>query len=375
MDNLIKLRHELHQNPELSNHEYQTAQRIQRFFMELNPDKVINLSKTGKAFVFDSQKPGKTTIFRAELDALPIFEHNNLHYQSANDGIAHSCGHDGHMTILAGLATKINQKRPNSGKVVFLYQPAEETEQGANDVVEDKNFNSIKPDFIFALHNIPGAETHSIFVREGTFAAASKGMTVKLIGKTSHAAQPEKGVNPDLAISKIIQQVHELREQNSIFSDLVLLTVINIQLGEIAFGTSAGYAEIRFTLRAFQNEDMALLTSKTEKIIETISMEQKLHFEIDYSEVFPATVNSPQTVQIIKDAANENKLKLVEMEKPFRWSEDFGYYTEQHIGGFFGLGAGKNSPSLHNPDYDFPDEILETGINMFFSIYNLIYFK
>lgn len=369
---IIELRHELHKHPEVSNNEYKTSERIVNFMKPFRPDEIISLSKTGKAFVFNGQEAGKTIIFRTELDALPIREKTSLAYSSANENVAHACGHDGHMAILAGLAQKIAKKIPKYGRVVLLFQPAEEMEQGAKDILNDSSFKSIEPDYIFALHNIPGLKKHKIVVKSGSFAAASKGMTVKLIGKTAHAAEPENGINPANAISMIISQVQELKRNKSLFKALTLLTIIHIQLGEVAFGTSPGYAEIRFTLRSYENNDMELLTSYSEKIIRNISQKENLECEILYSEEFPASVNNDQCLAYVKQAAKNNKLEIETLENPFKWSEDFGYYGLLYKSCLFGLGAGISQPPLHNPDYDFPDEIVETGINMFYNIYKKI---
>ncbi len=375
LNKIIELRHFLHQNPEVSNNEYNTSKRIVDFIKPLGPAEIVDLSKTGKAFVFEGRHPGKTLMFRSELDALPIQEESTLTYASSNKNIAHMCGHDGHMAILAGLAQKIVQNPPQYGRVVLLYQPAEEVEQGAKDVIEDPNFKPIEPDYIFALHNIPGLKKHSIAIKSGSFAAASKGMTIKLVGKTAHAAEPENGISPANAISRIIAQLHDLKNDKTLFKDLALLTIIHMQLGEISFGTSPGYAEIRVTLRAFENEDMENLTAYAEKIIQEIAKDENLKYEILYSEVFPASVNNNECVRLIEKSAKENNYLIQKIEKPFNWSEDFGYYAQQFKGGLFGLGAGVTQPPLHNPDYDFPDDIIETGINMFYEIYNAINIK
>lgn len=372
MRNIIALRRELHKYPELYNKEFETSGRIASFFQNLSPDQIIKLGSTGLAFVFNGKESGKTVMFRAELDALPIAETNDLTYASVYNGIAHACGHDGHMAILSGLAKKISAHPPQKGKVVLLFQPAEEVEQGAYDVINHPDFITIQPDYMFALHNIPGEEKHKILIKKGSFTAASKGLTVKLYGKTSHAAEPENGINPAQAISKIIQELHQLRNRKNQFEDLILLTIIHIQLGEVAFGTSPGYAEIRITLRSFKNNDMDLLSSQTEQIIKRIAREENLKSTLKYSEVFPATVNDKECVKFIQEAARENQLSMESISKPFKWSEDFGYYTQKYKGGFFGLGAGINQAALHNPNYNFPDEIIDTGINVFFSIYHKI---
>lgn len=372
---IIELRHEIHQNPEVSNQEVETSKRMEQFMHALHPDDIIPVASHGKAFIFDSKKEGPTVLFRSELDALPIQEVSKLEYASQNKQVAHSCGHDGHMAIVAGLAQKIAHNPPSNGKVVFLFQPAEEVEQGARDVVEDPKFRKIDPDYVFALHNIPGEEKGQILLKSGTFAAASKGMTVTLTGKTSHAAEPEKGISPVKAIARIIEELDKLVENKKLFNDLTLLTIIHIRMGEVSFGTAPGYAEVMITLRAFENDDMDLLTEQAESIIQGIAVEENLAFTISYSEVFPALVNHPQCIRFMEEAAHEIGLNFKYLETPFRWSEDFSYFTEKYKGAYFGLGSGVEQPSLHNPDYDFPDEIIDAGISMFYTIYHKIIFK
>ena len=372
-EKIIQLRHNLHREPEVSNMEFGTSERIKQFMSGLKPDDIISISKTGLAFIFDSGKEGPTSMFRAELDALPIKEINTFKYASQNNA-AHACGHDGHMSIIAALGEKIAVDRPKKGRCILLFQPAEEVEQGARDVVNDPNFKAIEPDFIFALHNIPGAPKNQILLKKGSFAAASKGMTIRLTGKTSHAAEPENGISPADAIAKIILELHQLRSSEDLFSDLTLLTIIHIQLGEISFGTSPGYAEMRITLRAFENSDMDLLTQNCEAIVERIANNEKLQVEYDYSEVFPATVNNDDCVKHIETAAINNNLTIQWLDTPFKWSEDFAYYTEKYKGGFLGLGAGENQPPLHNPDYDFPDDIIESGMKIFYHIYKELHY-
>jgi amidohydrolase len=365
---IIALRHKLHQNPEVSNQEVQTAQMIEDFIKPLNPDKVINVATHGKIFVFLGKQEGKTVMIRADLDALPIQEQNNIPYRSKNQGIAHLCGHDGHMAIVAGLAQKLAHNRPRNGKILLLFQPAEEVEQGARDVVEDPAFQVLKPDYVFALHNIPGVEKGKILLRKGSFAAASKGMTCTLVGKTAHAGEPEQGINPDQALAEIITRFHQLMDHPKPFQEMTLLTIIHLVLGEIAFGTSPGYAELRATLRAFQNQDMEALTNLVEKIIREAAQKYKLQSTISYSEDFPAVVNDPACVDLIEQVVGDLELNHEYLRKPFRWSEDFAYFTQKYPGVLFGLGSGLDQPQLHHPDFDFPDDILEKGINVFYGI-------
>lgn len=372
MNKIIKFRQKLHQNPELSGVEFNTAKGIEGVMLQFKPDRVIKIGKTGQIFLFESGKPGKTIVFRADIDALPIQERNSFNYASAKANIAHLCGHDGHTSILLAFAERLTKKRPKKGTVALLFQPAEETGQGAKEIVESKEFKTLNPDYVFGLHNIPGADRNEVLIKKGSFAAASKGMIVKFFGKTSHAAEPENGINPAVAISKIIAQTNELIKNKESFKSLTLLTVIHVLVGEIAFGTSPGYAEIRFTLRAFENEDIELLTKKAEEIVIKNAEYEQLTYDISFTEVFPATVNDDYAADLIINSAKAGNYAWREIERPFKWSEDFGYYTENYKGAFFGLGAGKNHPALHNPDYDFPDELIESGADLFEGILNAI---
>lgn len=369
---LVALRHQLHSQPELSNKEYKTAQIIVDFMDEYQPHEIIHLGDTGRAFVFEGTEAGKTTVFRAELDALPIEEKTRLKYASIYNGVAHACGHDGHMAILAGLAQQLSENPPQKGKVILLFQPAEEVEQGAKDVLFHPKFADLNPDYMFALHNVPGQETNTILLRRGSFSAASKGMTIRLKGKTSHAAEPEKGRNPAIAISKISRELNDLLNNKALFTDLTLLTFIYIRMGEQSFGTSAGSGEMGITLRSFENADMKVLSQKSEEIVNRIATEENLECSIAYHEEFPATVNQDECVDMLQDLAEEHNLSYQYLDKPFKWSEDFGYFSQKYNCGFFGLGAGIDQAALHHPDYDFPDEIIETGLTIFTGLYQKI---
>jgi amidohydrolase len=366
---VITFRKELHQHPELSGQEKNTSNRILGFVKKSQPDAIVeNIGGHGLAFVFDSGKAGPCVLFRTDMDALPIQEVNTFEYKSGNEGVAHKCGHDGHMAIMSLLSRKIAAQRPRRGKVVLLFQPAEETGEGAEKVIVDEKFKQIKPDMAFALHNLPGYDHHTIVMREGAFASASKGMIVKLKGVTSHAGEPENGKNPARAMAEIVQKFLDLPNDSS-FKDFTLVTLIHTRLGERAFGTSAGYAEVMATLRTYRNDDMDILTENAEKIAREAAAKDEIETEISYTEEFPATVNIEECNGLVADAAKNLDLKLLEKDQPFRWSEDFGQFTNRFKGALFGLGSGKNQPQLHNPDYDFPDEIIDTGANMFFDIY------
>ncbi|MAL19231.1 MAG: peptidase M20 [Balneola sp.] len=371
LKSVINLRRTLHRYPELSNQEFETSKRISSFFEEHKPDEEISISDTGKAFVFDSKKPGETLVFRCELDALPIQEKSTKAYRSSTPGVAHLCGHDGHMAVIARLGQLIAENRPKSGKAVLLFQPAEETYLGAKDVVESPQFHALSPDYIFALHNIPGVEKNTVLLKTGSFSAASCGMTIKLEGQTSHAAEPQNGLNPYGTANQIVHQILELANNNrAAFSDHTIATLIFIRLGEISFGISPGSLEMGITLRAYENDDLDLLCEKSESIVKELAQKNGLDFEWSYSEIYPATENDPTCVDMVSQASKTQKLTVQQMDKPNNWSEDFAYFTATNKGAQFGFGSGKGLPPLHNPSYDFPDDIIDPAANIFYSIYS-----
>jgi len=366
MDELKRLRHELHKNPELSNKEADTALRLKFFLSSHKPDELIQgVGGEGLLAVFRGAEPGPDVLFRADMDALPIVEKNKLPYKSSKNGVAHMCGHDGHMAILSGLAVYLSKHRPKRGRALLLYQPAEETGEGAYRALKDIQTRGFKPEFAFALHNMPRYPKGALLLNRGTFAAASKGMAIKLHGKSSHAAEPEKGLSPALAVSRIIEGLIHISKSASRFEEYVLLTIVYAKLGEVTFGTTPGYAEVGATLRAFKNSDMELLTTLSEELINRLAQEQNLTVEISYTDDFPATVNHAEAISYLEHSASKYGVPSVVLEQPNRWSEDFAHYSLACKAAIFGLGSGVEHADLHSPNYDFPDEIIEPGVNLF----------
>ncbi len=360
---LKNLRQYLHQNPEIAGEESATAEKILAFFAKLNPDKIIqNLGGNGLAFIFKGKNPGKRSLFRAELDALPLQETGEPTYKSQTTGKAHLCGHDGHMTIICGLGEKLAAQRPENGEVVLLFQPAEETGEGASRILDDPQFQQIKPDFAFALHNLPGFPLHQLVKRKGTFAAGSTGLTISLTGKTSHAAHPDAGINPAFAIAKLIQILPKLPEKLKTFA---LVTVIHAEIGSLAFGTSAGKGSLSLTIRAFDQNDLESLIEMITEEAKRIAATEKLGCEFSFVESFAVSKNDPQAAEIAEGVMKGLGLEVIEKPEPFRWSEDFGLFSQSCPSYLFGLGSGEDCPQLHEPTYDFPDELIETGVNVF----------
>lgn len=368
---LILLRREIHQFPDLSGEEGPTATRIQRFFEALAPDQTLmGLGGEGIAFVFEGARKGPSTLIRCELDGLPIVEQNPVAYKSKIPGKSHTCGHDGHMAIICGLGKTLSAARPSRGKVVLLFQPAEETGEGALKVLQSPTFSQIKPDFAFALHNLPGNARHEIILKKGTFTAASKGIEISLYGKTSHAAHPEDGKSPAEAMAQILVGLKDLPKSMEEYGQV---TVVNAVLGEQTFGTSPGKAVIRATLRTFEDIVLDRLGKLAESYVHRIAEEQGLSVSIKYREAFNTTQNHAEAWAIAEAAAKALGLKTRHLETPILWSEDFGRFSKVSKTLMFGLGAGPDQPQLHEPGFDFPDEIIATGVKMFSRIVNLIH--
>lgn len=364
LQSIIELRQELHRHPELSGAEAATAARVASFLRGLTPDQLIEgLGGSGLAAVFAAAEPGPTLLLRCELDALPITEQGACAHRSTRDGVGHQCGHDGHMAILAAVASQLAKRRPRRGRVVLLYQPAEETGEGAAAVLADPRFAQIEPDWCFALHNVPGRPLGQLLLREGAFSCASRGMSIELIGKTAHAAQPETGVSPSLALCRLIAGLSSLPQGLASEDEICFATVVGARLGEQAFGTAPGQASLWVTLRSERNDSMQRLIEYAESLVAGVAADAGLRHSIGYQDIFPAPWNAPEAVAMLVQAGKP--LPLQWLDQPFRWSEDFGHFTAQANGAMFGIGAGERSPELHHPDYDFPDALIPIAAGVF----------
>ena len=370
LQDIVSFRQHMHRYPELSGQEANTSHTIRQFVKRYEPAEVISeLGGTGIAVIFNGNDPGgPTLLFRAELDALPIVETNELSYTSITPGISHKCGHDGHMAILIGLGSLLHRYPLQTGKVILLFQPAEETGAGAWAVLQEERFRELNPDYVFALHNMPGLPLNQVLLREQTFTAASVGLKIYLTGKESHAAEPENGLNPGEGMGELIQLLNALVKDQGHFQDLALLTVIHARLGEVAFGTNPGFATVMATLRAFEQEDLEKLKALAIDSVKAVSDKHGIRYSYEFVEEFPATVNASAAVSVVAAAAEDLKLDVQQAVQPVRWSEDFGHFTQAYTGALFGLGAGKEQPQLHHADYDFPDELIPAGSSLFYRI-------
>ncbi|SDQ04953.1 amidohydrolase [Flagellimonas zhangzhouensis] len=366
---ILSFRHQLHVNPDLSNVEQGTASIIKNFIAQFHPTSIIeNIGGAGLAAVYEFPKKGKTIAIRCELDALPILESNPFEHKSTKESVSHKCGHDGHMAIVASLAKWLHESAFEAGKVVLLFQPAEEIGEGAERIVNDPRFKVLQTDYVFALHNIPKEPMHSIILIESGFSAEVISFELKLMGKKSHASEPEHGINPALCISELVGEMNKLNVSDPKKPDFAVLTPVHMLVGQKAYGISAGSGELHYTLRCWNPEKMQTLKSTISNLIKQKSKQHRLDFELNWLEYFPASSNDFECNAYIQKAALENDFYIIERDHPFKFGEDFGWFSKTYKTAMFGLGAGLETPALHNPDYDFPDELIPTGFSMFTSI-------
>lgn len=362
LDTLRTLRHTLHTVPEPAGHESSTAAVVASFLATYAPDELLTeLGGHGVAAVFQGREPGPTVMVRCELDALPV-EEEEAGASTASDGADHRCGHDGHMAIVAGLAPLLHYDPPRRGRVVLLFQPAEETGEGALRIVEDEAFVRIQPDAVVGLHNLPGYPTDAVVVRDGLFTAASTGLHVRLDGAAAHAAEPEHGVTPAPAVAELLQRLPTIAGAGE---DGQTVTVTHAQLGRPSFGLSPGHAEVRTTLRARTSEALGALRATAEALVIEAAESHRVVPTISWHETFPETRNDEDLVERLAEACRASGLPFVALDAPFAWSEDFGVYAERWPALFFGLGIGEQAIPLHQRGYSFPDESIETGLRLF----------
>ena len=344
---IINLRHELHALAEPSGGEVKTKAKLKEF---LRANTTLELIDCGGGFYAahrEAEKLKKSLALRADFDALAL----------PDGGYAHLCGHDGHSAALCAVALGLEGK--TFGRDIFLlFQPAEETGEGAKGCLE--LLMREKPGEIYGAHNLPGFEFGKVFTRAGTFACASRGLTLKFKGKATHAAYPELGVSPAAAVGDLLG----IASKPVTGTDgMVLCTVIGVKMGEKAFGAAAADAEIWLTLRGEYDRELTALYERLLGKARELSEKYGLTLTYEDCDVFPSTENDPGSAATIMRYCDGN-----ELEVPMRWSEDFGWYLKYCRGAFFGIGAGVGHAPLHSECYEYPDELLEPTAEAFMKL-------
>jgi amidohydrolase len=357
------LRRELHQFPEVAGAERNTASRINAFFTGLGGfERTTDVGGCGLWATLDSGNPGKHTVFRAELDALPIYDGSGKIWSSVVEGHGHQCGHDGHMAILCGLGAYLAVNPPVQGKVSFLFQPAEETGQGSTAMIDDPKFACLQPDCFIALHNIPGLKMGSIALKSSAICVASAGVEIHIKGRSSHAAEQEKGLNPWSTLKQIADYALTIPSEIEVEGQIAKVTLAGLHLGDKRFGTSPGHGRVWLTLRSTYTETLNQMISRLRSHTTELVLSTGCEFEFAIEDRFESVFNDAELTNQFTALAETAGFELTYLEAAFSWSEDFGQFSRIAPTFFFGLGSGLHQPPLHAPDYDFPDELIPVGI-------------
>ncbi len=363
---LTEWRRARHREPELSGAETGTARAFVDMVKPTAPDRVVTgLGGHGVAVVYDGADPGPSVMIRSELDALPIVETGTAPWASQHPGVAHLCGHDGHLAILAGCARAIGRARPARGRVILLAQPAEEDGSGAAAVIADPRFAALTPDWAFALHNMPGVPLGECWLAPGPMNCASVGLKIALGGRTAHAAEPDAAVSPGPAIARLIPGLAGLGLGGDLTPGFRLVTVTHVRMGEPAFGIAPGAGEVWATLRALTDDGLTGLIAEAEAMARAEAQAGGLTLTLSQHDHFAACSNDPQATAHLAAAIRGLGIPLSPGTLPMRASEDFGRFGAVAKAAMVCLGAGEGHPRLHNPDYDFPDALIAPGVAIF----------
>lgn len=365
----IQIRHTLHANPELSGEESNTSAFIVEQLRQLGIQKIhTGFAPHAVVAEIDGQQAGKTYLFRAELDALPIQETNDFGHKSQKNGVSHKCGHDGHSATLLAFAQKLQQQKHKFGKVLLFFQSAEETGKGTKQALDSGFFDQFSIAYVFAYHNLPNFPLGTILCKAGTFTPCVESILIELIGKSCHASEPANGINPAEAIADIIRYFGKLHQTDRNHPNYFVTTPIFINMGEKSYGTSAGYAQIGYTIRTWDNRRFEKYKEKIINKVTKICEKAQLSFKMTWLEPFKSNNNHLEAFQKIEAASRINGFPFIHITEPFNFGEDFGLFTEYYKGAMFGIGSGENCPALHTADYDFPDVLIEIGSDMFMQL-------
>ena len=344
---LIDLFHEFHKYPELSNEEFQTTEKIKRIFNEVDI-KVLDLPlKTGVVAEIKGHPNGPVVAIRCDIDALPIIEETNLEYKSIREGKMHACGHDFHTVVALGAAFLVKKYQPSLiGTVKFIFQPGEESADGAKQILQSGALDDV--DVIFGIHNVSDCDVGVMGIKDGAMTAAVDRFEINITGVGSHAARPEKAIDPIIIAATIIDELQTIVSRNISPADKALLSVTHIESGN-TWNVIPESAYIEGTVRTFEENTRNLIPSRMKDIIEGTAGLYGGSAELIWHSGSPATKNDEEWS---KFAAKIGKRMGYDVRKITMGleGEDFAYYQKQIPGVFIVVGTGI-SYAHHHPEY------------------------
>lgn len=362
-ETMAEWRHRLHSYPETAFEEYQTAafvaERLRAFGLEVN-EGIAGTGVVGSLRCGDGPAIG----LRADMDALPITEATNLPYCSTRLGKMHACGHDGHTAMLLGAAQYLSETRTFNGTVHFIFQPAEESAGGGRVMVEQGLFDKFPVERVFGMHNWPGLPAGTFAARTGPMMAACDSFDIAIIGKGCHAAMPHLGSDAILVASAVVGALQTIVSRSKDPVDTAVVSVTQFNAGE-ALNIISERAALRGTVRSFSEHVQDQVESRMRQLVEGLAVAHGCQGELTYRRKYPATVNSAAETEMAAAAAARvvGRDHVVIDPPPTMGSEDFSFMLRVKPGSYIWLGSGRtgDDPSLHNPQYDFNDDVLSLG--------------
>ena len=358
---ITKWRHYFHENPEIAYDEKNTAKKVVELLESFKVDKIeTGFGQTGVVATIENGSC-KSVGLRADMDALPITEENiNTKHCSKIKGKMHACGHDGHTAMLLGAAKYLSETRNFKGKVVLIFQPAEEGYAGAKAMIKDGLLSKYPIDAIYGMHNMPGLEKGIIAVEEGPRLAAADNFVVKITGKGSHAAMPSNSIDPILCTSSLIQNLQSIVSRNVNPKETLVITVATFNSGK-ANNVIPDEATISGTIRYYNKQVGSLAKERFNTIVTNTCKLFGAKAEINIKTGYPPTINHQANSKFAFEVAKKVVgMKASPQQSPMMGSEDFSYFLEKVPGAFAWIGNGNTAP-LHNPKYDFNDNVLTIG--------------
>lgn len=366
---LVTWRQKLHTMPELGFDTVETVKFVKEKLEEFGADHIESgIAKNGLVALIHGKKAGRFIGLRADMDALPIAEVNNLPHKSKNEGKMHACGHDGHTTMLLGAAKYLCETRNFEGTAVLIFQPAEEGHGGAKVMLDEGLFKKYDVSEVYAIHNMPGLEKGKFAVNTTTMMAAADTFFVTVEGVGAHGAYPHEGIDPIVIATNIIQSIYAIKSREISAEKNVVISVTQINAGT-ASNIIPHEVKITGTVRTLLSEDAKLIEKRIIQISENIARAYNGSALVNYEYGYPATINDPSKVTLAASVAEAIVgPKMVEIDLPVNMaSEDFSYMLNERPGAYVFLGQG-NTPGLHHPQYDFDDDISPIGASWYASM-------
>ncbi len=366
------IRRDLHAHPELRFEEQRTADVVARCLEQWGIPTARGLGGTGVVGSVAGRAPGRSIGLRADMDALPVHEINTFAHRSRHEGRMHACGHDGHTAMLLAAARHIAQHRNFDGTVHLIFQPAEEGGAGAKRMIDDGLFSRFPCDAVFGMHNWPGMPAGQIGVRSGPLMASSNEFDIVVHGRGSHAALPHLGIDPIIVATHLVQAFQTIVSRNKKPTDAAVLSVTQINAGE-ATNVIADTAHIAGTVRTFTLEVLDLMENAMRRIVDTLPAAFCARADMQFHRNYPPTINHEAEANFAACVADdvvgfENVARDIE---PVMGAEDFSFMLLERPGAYLFIGNGEGGHrdqghgagpcTLHNPSYDFNDDLIPIG--------------